>query len=127
MCVFFLQKTTEQREKCFTTNTKEKNIFSFCFSLYNKSTQLLNSFLIFSLFVVLTVSFRSRSKRKPKCRRFFYVGTSGWGGERERERDWRACISCVCVCFSRPWIYYDYIRLFVLFLSTLSSIYLYSK
>jgi hypothetical protein len=99
-CVCFLLKTTEQREKCFTTNTKEKTFspFVFLFKENNKSTQLLNSFF-FSLFVVLTVSFRSRSKRKPKCRRFFSM--LGVGGEvNGRERDWRACISCVCVFFS---------------------------
>ena len=121
--MFFTKQQNNVKNALKQTQKKKHFLLLFLFKENNKSTQLLNSFF-FSSFCRVDSFISKPIKKKNQNVVFFYVG-GGWGGERERER--LACVYFVCVCFSRPWIYYDYIRLFVLFLSTLSSIYLYSK
>lgn len=83
VCVFYNRTTW----KCFTTNTTNNRRQFFLKKINSAAKKKL---------VFLDVSFRSRSK--PKCRVFlFLLCVSGKGENFPDGRDWRACISCVCV------------------------------
>lgn len=118
MCVFYKQNNVNMLY--YYKNYRRKFFLT-------KSTQLLKK----NSFFLSHWRFISKPIKKPKCRVFFTfsICVSGKGGAFFRqERLWRAYVFRVCVCVFRLWIYYDYIRLFVsFFLSTLSSIYLFSS
>lgn len=120
-CVCF---TTEQREYALLLQKLSSKIFSYKInSAAKKKTR-------FSCRI--DVSFRSRSKNQNVvCFSLFlfYLCVGKGGAFFRQERLWRACVFrvCVCVCFSAV----DLLRLYkivrFLFLSTLSSIYLFSS
>lgn len=118
MCVFYKQNNVNMLY--YYKNYRRK------FFLI-KSTQLLKKKLVF--LVALTFHFEADQKTKMSCVfHFFHLCVGKGGAFFRQERLWRAYVFRVCVCVFRLWIYYDYIRLFVsFFLSTLSSIYLFSS